>query len=152
MTQYNTLHSQFMIAKQQEAYDAKLDEMQKVEARREAREQQGRQMQQIHSYVGQKYGLTKDEATEFVTKFSDPKSVNIKNLVDLYKVQKAQQMGQPGNQSPAPSPQFEQRKRVASVPSPMGVQTGQGAGGQQRNDNDVVMDSIINDYNKRNPF
>ena len=66
MTQYNTLHSQFMLAKQQEDYDAKIGEMKKVEARREAREQQGRQMQQIHSYVGDKYGLSPDEATEFV--------------------------------------------------------------------------------------
>ena len=50
----------------------------------------------------------------------------------------------------APNESFEQRKRAQSVPSPMGVVPGQGS--SQPSGPDSMMDSMISDYKKRNPF
>ncbi len=76
-------------------------------------------------------------------------SLSLDNLVQLYRLQKGQ--GQP-NPNAGPSPEFQQTQRAQQIPSPMGVQTGQGGGNDARSDSDKIMDNMITDYNSKNPW
>ena len=65
-------------------------------------------------------------------------------------------MEQGGNsvqQAPAQagSPVFEQTRRAQQVASPMGVVSGQSAGGQGSAENQIMND-LIDGYNKNTPF
>jgi hypothetical protein len=50
-----------------------------------------------------------------------------------------------------PSPTFEQTKRAQQIPSPMGVMPGTGQEATTATE-DQVMDSMIADFNSKNPF
>ena len=82
---------------------------------------------------------------------SNPQSLTIDNLVQVYRMQKGSGQ-QPQTQVPAqPSDTFNQQARAQQVPSPMGVIPAQQneTGG---NTEDNIMDSMISGYKKSNPW
>ena len=83
---------------------------------------------------------------------SDPSSITVDNLVQLYRLQKGKGGGAPVNpgQSPQPSPFFQQAQRAQQVPQPMGVQPT--AGNNQAPAEDQIMDNMIADFNSKNPW
>ena len=98
----------------------------------------------------QNYNASDEDIRCFVNKFSSDDSITIDNLWRLY------QMEQGGNsvqQAPAQagSPVFEQTRRAQQVASPMGVVSGQSAGGQGSAE-DTIMDSMVSNYKSKNPF
>ena len=84
-----------------------------------------------------------------------PESVTLDNLFKLYRLQSGnqttpvQQQGQPLTETNK-NDSFEQMKRAQQVPTSMGVIPSQGntTGSQE----DSMMDSMINEYNKQNPW
>tara|TARA_Y100001973_G_scaffold98028_1_gene155010 strand:+ start:765 stop:1685 length:921 start_codon:yes stop_codon:yes gene_type:complete len=118
MDQYNALGTQFQIAKMQEEQNKKWEAVEQQRKVQEAREQEARTVQNINKYVQEKHGLSPEETQEFVTKFSDPSSINMDNLVQLYRMQKGQAPQAP---PPQPSQTFQQQKAAQQIPSPMGV-------------------------------
>ena len=77
MDQYNSLATQFQIAKMQEDSNKRWEKLDQEKKAMEARSQEMRTMQNINSYVQEKHGLSKEETQEFVRQFSDPNSINM---------------------------------------------------------------------------
>ena len=120
--------------------------------RRQAYAQQQKQVHDVKQYVQKTHRFTPEQANEFVSQMSSPESITMDNLVQLWRFQKGQ--GTPtGAPAPAqPSQAFQQEKRAASVPSPMGVMPSAGGSNDGRSATDQIMDTMIGDFNSKNPW
>ena len=149
MDEYNRLHQQYTQAVMVEERQ-KIQEEQREALRIQAeRETYNNNMNQMKQHLQQNYQATDDEIAKFVEVMDDPKNITVDNLFQLYRMQNGNVGTQPMTQT-APNESFAQRKRAQSVPTPMGVVPGQSS--SQPNSNDSLMDSMLNDYKKRNPF
>ena len=94
--------------------------------------------------------MSGDEANDFLTKMSDPASVNIDNLVQLYRLQGS------GNNTqtnvPVPSQSFQQTQNAQQVPSSMGVMPSGQSSQDGRNIEDKMIDTMIGNFNSKNPW
>ena len=81
---------------------------------------------------------------------SNPESLTMDNLVQLYRMQKGS--GQTVQTQPTgPSDTFNQQARAQQVPSPMGVLPAQ-QNESTASSEDNIMDSMISGYKKSNPW
>jgi hypothetical protein len=131
MDEYNNLRVQYSEAIMNE----KVQEIDKARKAESQRVQQARKMNAERSraseYVQANYGMNQEEARDFVTKFSNPSSITMDNLVQLYNIQRSAGSAPPvapnntGNTQSGiptgPSPDFIQTQRAQQVPQPMGV-------------------------------
>ena len=149
MDEYNRLHQQYTQAVMVEERQ-KIQEEQREALRIQAeRETYSNNMAQMKQHLQNNYQASDDEIAKFVEVMDDPKNITVDNLFQLYRMQNGNVGTQPMTQT-APNESFAQRKRAQSVPTPMGVVPGQSS--SQQSGNDSMMDSMINDYKKRNPF
>ena len=148
--EYNHLKADYQNAVVQERIQGIEEQRQNEIRQKEAYNQQMRQAQEIDQYVQGHYGLSAEESQEFMREMSDPKSLSMDNLVQLWKMRKsvgnteAPPVGQP-------SPAFQQTQNAQQVPSPMGVMPSSG-GTTNKSDEDQIMDNMLNNYNKNNPW
>ena len=159
MDKYNNLYAQYNVALAEERMDAIEGRQQAVEQEKVQRAERQQAMGELSEYVQATYGLTPDETYDFIDTMSQPESLSIGNLVELYKMKGKQvinnvptQVGtEVGNNEFAsePSELFKQTKRAQQVPSPMGVMSGQA---ETKSNTDSIMDEMIETYNKKNPF
>ena len=149
MTEYNGLKQEYTVAQMQEKLDAQEQQRQEEIQRQQAHAQQQQQMRGVNQHLQGHYGFNDADAQEFIQQMSDPNSLSLDNLVQLYRLQKGQ--GQPSPNA-GPSPECQQTQRAQQIPSPMGVQTGQGQGNDARSDSDKIMDNMIADFNSKNPW
>ena len=148
MVTYGNLQNQYQIATMQEVYNKKIDGLQKIELQRQAYMREQQETSKVRQYVASNYDLG-DNLDNFISEMSDPKSINMNDLVGYYKYKKGIAGATP-NANAQPSPQFNQVKRSQSVPSPMGVQSGQSR--VQTSPDDTFMDSLIKGEEKNNIF
>ena len=150
MTEYNGLKSQYDAAIVQEKVE-KIEATRVQEAQRQEAFQRDRQQKnEVYKYVTGHHGLSKEQAVDFINTMSQPESVNVDNLVALYRLNKG---GSPQQANPGqPSETFQQMKNAQQVPSPMGVMPS----GQSNADNvsieDKIMDTMIGDFDSKNPW
>ena len=149
MSEYATLKQEYTVAQMQEKFDAQEKQRQEEIQRRQAQAAQQQQMADVNNHLQGHYGFNDADAQEFIQQMSDPNSLSLDNLVQLYRLQKGQGQPQP---NAGPSPEFQQTQRAQQIPSPMGVQTGQGGGNDARSDSDKIMDSLISGFNSKNPW
>ena len=149
ISDYNTKKQEYTVSQMQSKLDAQEQQRIAEIQRQEAYAAQSEQMNNVSSHLQGHYGFEGNEAQEFIQQMSDPNSLSLDNLVQLYRMQKGQ--GQP-DQNAGPSPEFKQTQRAQQIPSPMGVQTGQGGGNDARSDSDSIMDNLIAEHNKNNPW
>ena len=148
--QYNSLKSEYQTALVSEQLQQQEKARQDEIRRAQAYQQQQQQMNEVHTRVQGEFGLTADEATEFVQTMSKPESLTIDNLVQLYRLQKGS--GQTVQTQPTgPSDTFNQQARAQQVPSPMGVLPAQ-QNESTASAEDNIMNTMINDYKKSNPW
>ena len=147
--QYDTLRHQYDLAVMQEKLDKQNDYIVGQENQREAQVQQGRQVQQISEHVQGHYGFTPEDTKEFIRTMSDPSSISMDNLIQLFRMNKA--TGQQPAVNAGPSQEFQQMKNAQQIPSPMGVMPSQSPQ-DTRNDEDSIMDELINSHNSKNPW
>ena len=149
ISQYNELKHQYELALMQEKLDNQTSYLGEQEQRRQNKIEQGRQISQISEHVQGHYGLTPTESNEFIRTMSNPESISMDNLVQLFRMNQAgaQQQGVPTG----PSPEFQQAKNAQQIPSPMGVMPAQGNQTQQNNE-DSIMDELINSHKSKNPW
>jgi hypothetical protein len=153
MQTYNSLHSQYEIAKVRETYETKIDGLEKHNLEQQQARDNAKQMQEIRSHVGQNYDLG-DRLDDFISTMNDPKSINMDDLVGYYKYKNGMAAGNiPAPQAPIrqtqPSPAFNQTRRAQSVPAPMGVQPAS-ANAAPSSGSSNFMDSLINDHKNKN--
>ena len=148
MTEYNGLKQEYQLAQVQEKFEQQEKARQDEIRRNEAYQAQQQQVQGVHNHLTGHYGFNDSDAKEFIDTMSDPNSLSLDNLVSLYRIQK----GSPQSDNTGPSPEFQQAQRAQQIPSPMGVQPSQGAGNDQRSPEASIMDNMIADFNKKNPW
>ena len=150
MVEYNSLRTQYNDALLQERFDKM--ENQRVEdiKRKEAVQAASKQKSEILSYVTGHHGMTSDEAGDFLTKMSDPSSISIDNLVQLYRLQGSGNTAQAN--APTPSQTFQQTRNAQQVPSSMGVMPSGQSNTDGRTIEDKMIDTMIGDYNDKNPW
>lgn len=125
-------------------------QQQEAERVRQARIQQANQMREVSDLVQGHYGMSQQETQEFIKTMSDPSSITVDNLVQLYRLQKGQAVNPATPQTAQPSEAFQQAQRAQQVPSPMGVQPT--AGQNQVSSEDQIMDNMISDFKSKNPW
>jgi hypothetical protein len=77
-----------------------------------------------------------------------PESVNIDNLVQLYRMNS----GKPAPKPAQPSDNFKQLQNAQQVPSPMGVMPSGQSSNDGRSMEDKMIDKMIGNFNSKNPW
>ena len=156
MDKYNNLYAQYNVALAQERMDALEGKIAEKEQQDLASAQQQQAMSELSDYVQATYNLSPEETQDFIQTMSQPESLNIGNLVDLYKMKGKQiinnvptQVGTQADWRPEPSDTHKQVRRAQQIPSPMGVIPSKG---EDRSPVDSIMDEMIDNQNKKNPF
>ena len=155
MDEYNQLKSEYETARLEEQQQAMEAQRQNVMRQQQATAEQQRQIGEIDQYVQAQYGLSANEAQEFIREYSDPKSVTMENLISLYRMKNGTPQAPVQPQGPPrPSPAFEQTARAQQVAPPMGVQSGVGNSNpvDARPDGQKFMDALIGSHNKNTAF
>ena len=160
MDKYNNLYAQYNVALAQERMEAIEGRIAQQDQEKVAYEQNLQAQAELSDYVQATYGLSPEETNDFIQTMSQPESLNIGNLVELYRMKGKQtienvptqvgtDVGNTGVPTSEPSALFNQVKNAQSVPSPMGVISGQT---EEKSTTDSIMDDMIETYNKKNPF
>jgi len=145
---YRDLRSQYDVALVRERVEAQDEQRRVAEARRAEYNATQATKNKVYEHVQGHYGLNPNDAAEFVQTMSDPNSISMDNLVQLYRMNQ----GAPdSNPSQGPSDAFQQSKNAQQIPSPMGVMPGQ-ATESNRSDADTIMDDLINSHKSKNPW
>tara|TARA_R100001530_G_scaffold60761_2_gene43871 strand:+ start:5831 stop:6775 length:945 start_codon:yes stop_codon:yes gene_type:complete len=151
MDEYNSLQTQYQSAIMEEKLNKIQEERVQEAQRQQASQKQAEQASQIKEHVMGHYGMSGNEAQDFMTKMSDPKSLNVENLVQLYRMQNSQG-NQPDTNQTVPSDTFQQVQKAQQVPSPMGVMPSGQSSTDGKTFEDKVMDNLIGDFNRKNPW
>lgn len=153
MMQYNNLKIEFQQAKYDEHINSINVREQAEVQRRQAIVQEVNQKNDIKQYVSANYNLANEGQSEgssdhFVQWASNPENLTIPNLVKMYKLQYG--VNTPTEAMMQPSPVFNQVQQAQQIPSPMGVMPAQGQ--TNRSEVDQIMDSMIAEQSRNNPF
>tara|TARA_R100001594_G_scaffold13276_4_gene28746 strand:- start:8264 stop:9199 length:936 start_codon:yes stop_codon:yes gene_type:complete len=150
MNEYNTLKTQYQTAIVEEKLNAMENAKIEEVKRQEAYQKKATQESQIREHVMSNYGMNVNEARDFMSKMSNPKSINIDNLVQLYRMQQGGAATQ--QTSSQPSPDFQQVQNAQEIPSPMGVMPSGQNNIDGRSVEDKIMDTMIGNFNGKNPW
>ena len=152
MDEYSGLKTQYDNALMQENMQKMQAQQEQSERVRQAQRQQASQMREVSELVQGHYGMSQEDTQDFIKTMSNPSSITVDNLVQLYRLQKGQGGGAPVNpgQPVQPSPTFQQTQRAQQVPQPMGVQPT--AGNNQVPAEDQIVDNMISDFKSKNPW
>ena len=149
IAQYNELKHQYEMAVVKEKLDDQNNYLGAQEQQRQNKIEQGRQVSQIAEHVQGHYGFNPTETQEFIRTMSNPESISMDNLVQLFRMNQAG--GQPVATPNGPSADFRQAKNAQQIPTPMGVMPSQ-APLENRNNADSIMDDLINSHKSKNPW
>ena len=110
--------------------------------------------QRLVSDLQNNHGYTPAEANNFLSEMSDPASMTLDNLVKLHKMN----MGNAPTKVTQVTPEAQEkqalmnsRQEKLSIPAPIGVQPGASVQSSNKVE-DLMMDSMIKDHRKKNPF
>lgn len=151
MDEYNTLHAQYQTELSRAERMDFVEQQRYQQNLQEAQRQEYNQLNRMADHVRKNYNASDEELREFYGKFSSDDSITLDNLWKLYQMEKGGRTGGPAAPPQGGSPVFEQTKRAQQVASPMGVVSGQ-SNSQQGSEGNQIMDSLIEDYNKKNPW
>ncbi len=149
MDEYKNLQFEYQMAMMEDEREKLRKDRQDDIQRRDAEQKQAEQMNGIRSQIMDQYKVDSQVADDFVRVMSDPSSISLDNLWKLYASDRG--YGSPQQPTNSPSGEFQQVKRAQQIPASMGVmpsQTRQNEGSVE----DKIIDSMIADYNKQNPW
>lgn len=160
MDEYNRLHNDYNVAVVQEERAKITEERNEILRKQAEKEKYETNMSEIRSTLTSKYEASSEEVDDFVKVMENPDSINLDNLFQLYRMKNNTQVNTSSDkQAPIESADsqtpdsdnFDQLKRAQQVPSPMGVlpSANKNMAGSPE---DTVMDSMIMEYDKRNPW
>lgn len=132
--------------------DARRDaEIAEVQAQRQAMQQQ----QDTINNLQAKYGYTPEMANNFIDTMSSPESLSLDNLVKLHQLNigaNAPQAKQVSPQAQQKQAQLQQRQDKLGIPKPIGVQPGVSVQSPKLSNEDELMNAMITDHKKVNPW
>jgi len=150
------------LARQEQYMDSLANYMESVESQRETAmrkqmEEQQVQMrnQKLITDLQTHYGYSGQEAADFIDKMSQPDSLSLDNLVKLHKlnnpVRNQNTISQVTPEAQQKQFMMNQRQEKLSIPTPIGVQPGANVQ-SSKSVEDQMMDSMIGNFKKKNPF
>tara|TARA_R110002020_G_scaffold450817_1_gene664524 strand:+ start:137 stop:1072 length:936 start_codon:yes stop_codon:yes gene_type:complete len=149
MDDYKNMQFEYQMAMLQDEREQTKQQRQEDIQRQQAEQQQAQEVTNIRSQVMEQFKVDQNTAEDFVRVMSDPSSISLDNLWKLYASDKG--LSSPEAPVKSPSGEFQQVKRAQQVPASMGVLPSQ----NRQNEGSIeetIMDSMITDYNKQNPF
>tara|TARA_R110002110_G_scaffold26614_7_gene97627 strand:- start:403 stop:1335 length:933 start_codon:yes stop_codon:yes gene_type:complete len=152
MSEYNSIKSQYQTALVEEKLNNIQAERQNDIKRQQANMQAKKQEQEITSHVRGNYGMNETEAADFVNRMSDPSSITVDNLVQLYRMQQGNAAPQQNPAPAQPSSAFTQTQNAQQVPSPMGVMPSGNVNNDGKSMEDRMMDTMIGNFDSKNPW
>ena len=152
MVEYNSLQTQYQNAVLQEKFDTMENQRVETAKRQEASQAAAKEQADIVQYVTGHHGMSQEQATDFMANMSDPSSINIDNLVQLYRMQAGNAAPQQNVASAQPSDTFQQTRNAQQVPSSMGVMPSGQSNNDGRTMEDKMMDSMVGNFNQKNPW
>ena len=160
MQEYNYDRSVYVENVQQQRMEqARQEEMQRQQMFQQTEARRG-QLRDVAEYVMANHGLSQEETVGFLRSMSDPGSVTIDNLVQLYRMQnggstetqQVQLNQQQSQQQRQPSPQFQQMQRAQQTVPPMGVMNSQNTSGQMQDPANQIFDQMLKMNKGRSAF
>lgn len=157
MNEYNRLHTEYnvaVLAEQQQEFQKRQQDILREKAEQE-KYQQG--MNQMQNHLTNTYQASPEEIAKFVEVMDKPEAITVDNLFQLFRMQNGATPTQgtepivSAESNTSQDESFDQMKRAQQVPSPMGVLPSSNMNTAVSGE-DSIMDSMINDYKKRNPF
>lgn len=153
IAEYNSLKMEYQQAKYDENIQSINQQRQAEVQQRQAKMQEVKQKDDIKQFVGANYNLAmqgqdQGSSDHFIQWASNPENLTIPNLVKLYKLQYG--VSTPTEAIAQPSSAFNQVQNAQQIPSPMGVMPAQGQ--TNRSEVDQIMDSMIAEQSRNNPF
>lgn len=152
MVEYNSMHTQYQNAVLQEKFDTMENQRVEEAKRQQANQAAAKEQADIVQYVTGHHGMSQEQASDFMTKMSDPSSINIDNLVQLYRMQAGNAAPQQNVAPAQPSDAFQQTRNAQQVPSSMGVMPSGQSNADGRTMEDKMMDSMVGNFNQKNPW
>ena len=152
MVEYNGLQTQYQNAVLQEKFDNMENQRVDEAKRQQASQAAAKEQADIVKYVTGHHGMSQEQAGDFMTKMSDPSSINIDNLVQLYRMQSGNAAPQQNVAPAQPSDIFQQTKNAQQVPSSMGVMPSGQSSNDGRSMEDKMMDTMVGNFNDKNPW
>lgn len=128
-----------------------MESMTAAQQRQQAAERDQKLIRDLQS----KYNYTPEQASDFIEQMTSPDSLSLDNLVQLHKLKQdngPRQVTQVTPQAQQKAAVMNQRNEKLSIPKPIGVQPGASDQSPTKNVEDKMMDAMINNFNKRNPF
>ena len=122
-----------------------------AEAQRQALQQQ----QDTINTLQANFGYTPDMADNFIKTMSSPESLSLENLVKLHQLNigaNAPQANQVSPQAQQRQAQLQQRQDKLGIPKPIGVQPGVSVQSPKASTEDELMNAMINEHKKVNPW
>tara|TARA_R110002051_G_scaffold202268_1_gene268970 strand:+ start:11664 stop:12554 length:891 start_codon:yes stop_codon:yes gene_type:complete len=149
------------LSNREQYMDSMTDYMSTMEASRldimeeqQATQQKELSRQKLVNDLQGKYSYSNDEAKDFIETMSSPDSLSLDNLVQLHKMRTGngpQEITQVTPQAQEKAALMGSRQEKLSIPKPIGVQPGASRQSSSKIE-DQLMDSMVGDFKKRNPF
>ena len=137
--------------------DARFEAMQMQQAEQQQLLQQEQQLAQVKGQLTGQYQMSDSDAETFIKTMSDPNSITMDNLVQLFKMQNQTQDVQPSTQ-PTNAPNVDERmqemmneRQRLATPSPVTAAKGE-SNVSTSSDEDNIIESMIGNYKKQNPW
>jgi len=137
-------------------YTSSLEEK-RISSLRAMEEQTKKQAQeaQLVSDLQRNYGYDQASANDFLVKMTAPESMSLDNLVKLHKLNQEpagnQTITQVNDDALRKQANMMQQKSKLSIPRPIGIQAGVNMQSSKTSEN-KMMDSMLNNFKKKNPF
>lgn len=162
LTDPDSKSAKYLAAKEQYLDDMTEYLMSQEEKRNQLTEQQLAEQQKLQSQnqllsdLQSGYGYTPEEANDFLDKMSKPESLSLDNLVKLHKSLSSREsenipMTQQPNVIDPRQSEMAQRQQKLAIPKPITVQAGANKQ-SSKSIEDQMMDSMVANYKKKNPF
>jgi hypothetical protein len=113
------------------------------------------QEQELMTDLQANYNYSPAEAKDFLKKMTAPESLTLDNLVKLHRMdlnEGQQTIAQIDTQSMEKQATMSSRQQKLSIPKPVSVQPGVNVQSSRKTAENTMMDSMLTDYKKRNPF
>lgn len=162
LTDPDSKSAKYLAAKEQYLDDMTEYLMSQEEKRNQLTEQQLAEQQKLQSQnqllsdLQSGYGYTPEEANDFLDKMSKPESLSLDNLVKLHKSLSSREsenipMTQQPNVIDPRQSEMAQRQQKLAIPKPITTQAGANKQ-SSKSIEDQMMDSMVANYKKKNPF
>jgi len=116
-------------------------------AEQERRKKVAKQLAGVADLVQKEYGATREQAIEFVKTMSSPESVSLENLWKIYSLQ----TGIDASGQQRPSDTFQQIKKAQESPLPLSPLPSTDKN-RLKTKEQIIMDEMVADYKRSNPF